>query len=247
MAYLLLYVNDIIVTASSTEFLQQLLDRCQQRQPATRSGPPRPPGHRRSWEQPPHDRRAETPRDPPSSAQPPCRGKAGRPNPSTTASPGPPPRLASAGEHQLRAGPDRALPGPDPAPTRQRSSSPPPMPHVAAPAMSHASARPGSSPPSPDPARTDEREHLPTSLRPWHCPHSHHGRRTCRRCPGAAAPRALLRRRQPAVRGVAPLQPETPAHEGGGPAAAGYQTGFARWLRLAATRGADGGGRRLGC
>lgn len=63
---------------------------------------------------------------------------------------------------------------------------------------------------------------------------------------GAAAPAPVLRRQQPAVQGVAPLQPETPAHEGGGPAAAGYQTGFARWLRLAATRGADGGGRRLG-
>ncbi|KAK1680386.1 hypothetical protein QYE76_041234 [Lolium multiflorum] len=110
--------------------------------------------------------------------------KPAAPNPSTTASPGPPPRRASAGEHQLRAGPDRALPGPVPAPARQRRTSPPPMPHVAAPATSHASARPRSSPPSPDLARTEELEHPPTTLRPWHCPHSHHGRRTCRRCPG---------------------------------------------------------------
>jgi hypothetical protein len=46
-------------------------------------------------------------------------------------------------------------------------------------------------------------------------------------CPGAAAPASVLHRQQHAVQGTTALQSETPAHEGGGPATAGYQMGFA--------------------
>lgn len=113
--------------------------RCQQWQPATRSGPPRPPGHRRSWEQPPRDHRAETPRDSPSSAQPPCRGEAGHPKPTTTVSPGPPPRHACAGE------PER--------PSRTRSAPSGPRSALAAPARRRVcgAAAPPSSPWPPQP------------------------------------------------------------------------------------------------
>jgi hypothetical protein len=52
-------------------------------------------------------------------------------------------------------------------------------------------------------------------------------------------PAPLPRRELHAVQGAAPLRPKTPAHEGGGPAAAGYHTGFARRLRPATAREAE--------
>jgi hypothetical protein len=57
--------------------------------------------------------------------------------------------------------------------------------------------------------------------------------------PGAAAMVPLPRRELHAVQGAAPLRPKTTVHEVGGPAAAGYHTGFARRLRPATAREAE--------
>jgi hypothetical protein len=104
--------------------------------PATRSGPPKPPWHRRSWARPPRDHLAEAPPAQPSSTQPPRRGKPlAADHRTAAASPGPPPRHP----HRPRQTPEKSSAAARPAqaeprsgPSRrrqpQRQRPPPPQP-----------------------------------------------------------------------------------------------------------------------